>query len=413
MMDGRRLVLGIARDISERKRSEREKNELEAQLRQAQKMEAIGQLAGGVAHDFNNMLGAVLGCNDLIQMKFSAAHPDMARYTGRIREAGKSMAQLTAKLLAFARKGKFEAAVVDVNEIIQEAVRLLEHSIDKRIAILLTLSDRPACILCDKTQIQNALLNLAVNARDAMPAGGTLRFDTAEASIDAATDAFGGIVIPPGRYVRITVSDTGSGMDENVKSKLFEPFFTTKELGRGTGLGLASVYGTVKGHNGYICVDSSPGKGSVFTLHFPLREAPSPATPAAFPLMRQGTGTVLVVDDEELVRSVTAEMLSDAGCSVMTAGDGEEAVKRYRVHAREVDLIVLDLIMPKLHGYECFMEMKKINPDVKVIVTSGFAMDGGAEKAIEQGALGFIQKPFELGMFTKAIIDALEGRPLR
>ena len=410
---GKNLVLGIARNITERKRAEREKNELEAQLRQSQKMEAIGQLAGGVAHDFNNMLAAVLGFNDLIRMKFAAEHPDLGKYTGRIQDAGKSMAGLTAKLLAFARKGKFEMSVVDVNEIIGEVVKLLEHSIDKRITIVLKLSEEPPFILCDKTQLQNALLNLAVNARDAMPEGGTLRFCSTVVSIDAATGAFSGYVIAPGCYVRIEVSDTVTGMDDTVKSKLFEPFFTTKELGKGTGLGLASVYGTVKGHSGYIEVESSVGKGATFTMHFPLRQTPLPAAPAASITRREGKGGVLVVDDEELVRGMTDEILSDMGCTVFTAGDGEEALERYRSHGQEIDLVILDLVMPKLHGYECFMKLKKINPSVKVLITSGYAVDGEAKKALDEGALGFMQKPFELGQFTKIVVCALEGKSMK
>jgi signal transduction histidine kinase/CheY-like chemotaxis protein len=385
---------------------------IEEHLRQAQKMDAIGQLAGGVAHDFNNMLGAILAVNDLMRMKFSDKHPDLKRYTDRIKDAGHSMAQLTAKLLAFARKGKLEMAVFDANDIIQEVIKLLKHSIDKRIAIHEALCTRPAFILCDKAQIQNALLNLALNARDAMPNGGTLKIISDIVAIDPVTGRFHGYVIPPGRYVLLAVSDTGTGMDDAVKAKLFEPFFTTKEMGQGTGLGLASVYGTVKGHGGYIHVDSAAGKGSVFTIHFPLREAPEPARKTTPSPLHQGKGCVLIVDDEELVRSTAAEILSDIGYSVATAGDGEEAVRYYGKHAKEVDLVVLDLIMPKLHGYECFMELKKNNPQVKVIIMSGYALEGEAKKAIDQGALGFVQKPYELGVFTKAIADALEGKPI-
>jgi len=407
------LVLGIVRDITERKRSEMEKSELEAQLRHAHKMEAIGQLAGGVAHDFNNMLAAVLGFADLIKQKYAAVGPDLVKYVGRIQDAAKNMANLTAKLLAFARKGKLEMTVVSINDLIQDVIRLLEHTIDKKIQIVQRLCDGNPALFCDRTQVQNALLNLAVNARDAMPEGGALTFTTDTVEFDGAAGDMSSFPIAPGRYVSVVVSDTGVGIDDAIKTKIFEPFFTTKEMGKGTGLGLASVYGTVKGHSGYIEVDSQAGKGASFRIYFPLSEMPSPMPLSALPMVKMGKGAVLLVDDEELLRQMSEQMLSDIGYTVHTACNGEEAVAFYREHFQTIDVVILDLIMPKLGGYECFKELKKINPRVKALVTSGYAMNGQAQKTIDEGALGFLQKPFDLAVFSKAIVDVLDGRRIQ
>jgi CheY-like chemotaxis protein len=261
--------------------------------------------------------------------------------------------------------------------------------------------------------VQNALLNLAVNARDAMPEGGALTFTTDTVEFDGAAGDMSSFPIAPGRYVSVVVSDTGVGIDDAIKTKIFEPFFTTKEMGKGTGLGLASVYGTVKGHSGYIEVDSQAGKGASFRIYFPLSEMPSPMPLSALPMVKMGKGAVLLVDDEELLRQMSEQMLSDIGYTVHTACNGEEAVAFYREHFQTIDVVILDLIMPKLGGYECFKELKKINPRVKALVTSGYAMNGQAQKTIDEGALGFLQKPFDLAVFSKAIVDVLDGRRIQ
>jgi PAS domain S-box-containing protein len=405
----KRLVLGITRDITERKRAELEKTELEAQLRHAHKMEAIGQLAGGVAHDFNNMLAAVMGFADLIKRRFGTAGPELSKYIGRIQDASKNMADLTAKLLAFARKGKLEMTSVPVNDIIVEVIRLLEHTIDKRIRIVQNLRGAPA-IYCDKTQMQNALVNLAVNARDAMPDGGELTFATDAVEFTGETGPFSSFAVTPGRYVSIRVTDTGIGMDEAIKSHIFEPFFTTKEMGKGTGLGLASVYGTVKGHSGYIEVESAVGKGTSFQLYFPLSEEQSLKPAELSQIVSAGKGTVLVVDDEELLRLMSEEMLTQIGYTVHSARDGKEAVEYYLNHFQHIDLVILDLIMPILGGYECFKQMKNINPGIKALVSSGFSMHGEASKCIDEGALGILHKPYNWALLSKFVAEAMGGR---
>jgi PAS domain S-box-containing protein len=403
----KKLVLGIARDVSERKRSEGEKSQLEAQLRQAQKMEAIGLLAGGIAHDFNNMLGAIVGYADMLKLKHDKSNPDVAKSATRILEASRNMADLTTKLLAFARRGKYEILPVDVRDVVLDVVKLVEHTFDKRIKIAKNFKAPASMVMGDRAQLQNAVLNLAVNARDAMPDGGKLTFATdIFVFTDAHTKSYPYAIVP-GRYVLLSVADTGIGMDETVKNRLFEPFFTTKEKGKGTGLGLASVYGTVKSHNGYIEVDSEAGKGATFRIYLPLVDAPSQAKPEDRAAVQKGRGTILVVDDEELVREMCQEILTDMGYTVTVSKDGEDAARYYREHFRTIDLVVIDLIMPRLGGRECFHKIKKINPAIRAIIMSGYALDGEAKQIIDEGALGYIQKPFDVTSFSKAVKDAM------
>ena len=275
----KRIVLGLARDISERKRAEGEKIQLEAQLRQAQKMEAIGQLAGGIAHDFNNMLGAIVGYTDTLKFKFGSSNAALDKYAGRILDASTIMTDLTSKLLAFARKGKYEMAVINIHDTIQDVIKLIEHTFDRRIRIIQQLAAGTATVLGDRTQLQNAILNLAVNARDAMPDGGNLTFATSVRTISPQDASAYPYKVAPGPYLELSVIDTGIGMDEAVKARIFEPFFTTKEKGKGTGLGLASVYGTIKSHNGHIEMETAPGKGTSFHAFLPIVEKPQEEKP--------------------------------------------------------------------------------------------------------------------------------------
>jgi PAS domain S-box-containing protein len=388
-------------------RSEGEKSQLEAQLQQAQKMEAIGQLAGGIAHDFNNMLGAIVGYADTLKLKFGDGNATLDKYVGRILDAAKIMADLTAKLLAFARKGKYEMAVINIHDTIQDVIKLIEHTFDRRIRIIQQLAASPSTVIGDPTQLENAILNLAVNARDAMPDGGDLTFATEVRDISRQEAAGYPYTVSPGPYLKLSVSDTGIGMDDSVKARIFEPFFTTKEKGKGTGLGLASVYGTIKSHNGHIEVETKPGAGTSFYTYLPLVDKPQQEKPIHSAGIYRGHGTVMLVDDEELVRDMAAEMLADMGYSVIACKDGEEAVEKYRANSRDINLVILDLIMPKGGGVVCLKNLQRINPMVKVVITSGYALDEEAKKIVDAGALAFLQKPFDTAALSRTVKKAL------
>jgi len=298
---------------------------------------------------------------------------------------------------------------VDVHKVIGEVVALLEHSIDKQIEIRQLLEARQHRVLGDLTQIQNALINLAINARDAMPDGGTLTFRTSvvELAADPAEPE-----VRAGRYLQVCVSDTGTGMDAETLSHVFEPFFTTKEQGKGTGLGLAAVHGVVKNHRGTISVQSTPETGTTFRACLPLLEEAEPEeTPSSVLPPRQGEANLLVVDDEAFVRELATDQLSSLGYRVTTCCDGEEAVAYYRGAWEEVDLVVLDMIMPRMGGRETFLALRRINPRVRILLVSGHSLDGEAQRILDEGGLGFVQKPFDRTQLARAVGKALMVTP--
>lgn len=374
-------MIGTIQDVTERR-------ELEDRLRQMAKMDAIGQLAGGVAHDFNNQLAGIMGYAEMMRRDLSGTAREQA---DRIVTACERAAGLTRQLLAFARKGRFQRIVVDMHQEIAGTAAMLARSIDPRIRIVQELADGKVAVRGDPSQLQNALLNLALNARDAMPAGGQITFRTARTRL-RPDEAAG---LPAGDYVRIEVVDTGCGMDDAVKAHLFEPFFTTKEPGKGTGMGLAAVYGTVRTHGGSIAVDSAPGAGSCFRILLPAAaEAPAEAGPAAAPPRPVAGLRVMVVDDEPLMRDVLAQMLRAEGCVVVACAQGDEALQHFRQHWRELALVILDMQMPGMNGRDCFRAMRSIHPGVRVLMASGFGEDGEVQGALADGLSGFIRKPF-------------------
>lgn len=405
---GKKLVLGVARDVTERRSAQQEKERLEDRLRQSQKLEAIGQLAGGVAHDFNNVLGAISGYAQMMR-NVTRDNPKLAKYAETILSAAERAADLTAKLLAFARKGKFEITTVDLHEAIDDTIKILEHALDKRIEVVQQLNAAPPTVLGDRSQIQNIVLNLAVNARDAMPEGGTLTLTTELTHLDDPGPHAAPEAIAPGVYVKLTVTDTGGGIPEAIRERIFEPFFTTKEPGRGTGLGLASVYGIVKSHSGHIDVHSTPRKGTTFEVYLPSTKKPVTRDNAGNSEAKtgRGSGRILVVDDEDFMRNLSADLLENLGYTVQTCADGEEAIGVYRKNHERIDVVLLDLIMPRLGGLECFARLKEIDPEVKVIVSSGYAVDEEAERVLAAGVAGFVKKPFGLSELARSVAEAL------
>ncbi|MFA6223665.1 MAG: PAS domain S-box protein [Desulfomonilaceae bacterium] len=368
---------------------------LQEQLFQAQKMETIGILAGGISHDFNNLLQPIMGYTELLMMGKKQGDPELDGLQ-KIYEAGKRGADLIKGLMIFSRRIQPEFGPVDLNHEIDQVRQLLSQTIPKTIRIDLRLSDDLNTVQADPSQIVQVLMNLGVNARDAMPDGGELTIETANIQLDKEY-CNSHLEAKPGSYVLLTVSDTGKGMDEETLSHIFEPFFTTKEKGKGTGLGLATVYGIVKKHDGHIICYSEPGTGTTFTIYFPSikteKDSDTPTDETAIP---GGTETVLIVDDEEDLRILGTTLLNRFGYQVITAGNGKEAVEVYLREKERIALIVLDLIMPVMDGRQCLAEILRINPKAKVIITSGYSEWGPADGVMAAGAKGFVEKPYNM-----------------
>jgi len=398
------------RDITRQKQAEEERDNLEEQLRQAQKMEAVGQLAGGIAHDFNNILTAVMGNAEMLKMDLPA-ESKQETFTDEIIRGAARAAALTRQLLAFARKGKRQVTPVDIHNIVHQTVKMLTHSIDRRIEIHLELHASESTVMGDPAQLQNALLNLGVNARDAMGDGGTLTYATGDVTLSKTECDKHPYELTPGNFLEIRITNTGIGMDRQTQERIFEPFFTTKEVGKGTGLGLAGVYGCVRSHDGSVSVSSQPGRGTTFTILLPLADTGASATERTVSADEpvRGTGHVLIVDDEESVRSFVRTSLQNLGYTVSVCPDGAAGADYYREHHREIDLVILDLIMPRMSGQDAFGEMKRINPDVRVLLSAGFSHTQATRQMLDEGALGLLNKPFQITELAQAIAEHIQN----
>ncbi len=393
-------VVSVIRDITESKR-------LEAQLQQAQKMEAIGTLAGGIAHDFNNVLMAIQGRASLLSLHTDHDHPHFEHLSG-IEDMVQRGAELTKQLLGFARGGKYEVKATDLNKLVQKSCEMFGRT-KKEIKMHEKHRKELWPVEIDRGQIGQVLLNLYVNAWQAMPDGGDLYVETGNVMLDESyTKPFG---VSPGNYVKISVTDTGIGMDKATQQRIFDPFFTTKEIGRGTGLGLASAYGIISNHGGIINVYSEKGKGTTFNIYLPAsrKEVTTREKRVAEDVLK-GTGRILLVDDEDAIVDVGEEMLKEMGYSVLVARSGKEGVDVYTKHKEEIDLVILDMIMPDIGGGKAYDRMKEENPDVKVILSSGYSVDGQATEILERGCDAFIQKPFNIKEMSGKIREILEKK---
>src|SRR5512133_161669 len=378
---------------------------MEEQIRQTQKMDVVGQLAGGVAHDFNNMLTAILGSAELM-VKYVKGDPVAMKLLANIQKAASRSAELTGQLLAFSRKGQKHMVHVQMDTSIREVISLLERTIDKNITLETRLIANKTGVIGDPALLQNALLNLGVNARDAMPAGGVVTFATANVELDPGYCESSPFDITPGPYIEISVSDTGTGMTKDIIQHMFEPFYTTKEVGKGTGLGLAAVYGTITGHHGCINIYSEPGLGTVFKLYLPLSSKKKMEDTSRDELIR-GSGGVLLVDDEEILRAVGKLFLEELGYRVYLAEDGEQALEMYGREREHISLVMLDVVMPVMGGKEALIRLKESYPDIRILICSGFNQEGSLEELKRLGAQGFLNKPYILNELSRAVAEAI------
>jgi two-component system cell cycle sensor histidine kinase/response regulator CckA len=393
-------VLVVCQDVTERKT-------LETQLVRAQKMEAVGQLAGGIAHDFNNILTAMIGYGHLLKMKMGKDDP-LRNYADQILSLAQKAAALTHGLLAFSRERIMNPKPVALNEVIRSVEKLLRRIIGEDIELKIVLGEENLIVMADSVQLEQVLMNLATNARDAMPDGGLLNIETRVVEIDEnfiKRHGYGS----KGKYALMSVTDTGIGMDERTRERIFEPFFTTKEVGKGTGLGLSMVYGIIKQHEGYINVYSELGKGTAFNVYLPLvNRKVEEATPDVMPSPARGTETLLLAEDDAEVRGLTKNLLEDSGYKVIEAVDGEDAVKRFKENKDKVQLLLVDVIMPKKNGREAYIEIHKMRPDIKALFISGYTADVIRTKGVIEEGFEFILKPVSPMVLLAKVREVLD-----
>ncbi len=397
---------GIARDVTERLKAEKERKQLEAQLQQAQKMETIGTLAGGIAHDFNNLLQGIQGRVSLMLMGTASSHSHFEHLNGIV-DYVEGGANLTRQLLGFARGGKYEVKTTDLNELIKNQNQMFGRT-KKEITIRGKYEENLWSTEVDRRQIEQVLMNLYVNALQAMPGGGDLYIQTENIIIDE--NYIKPFMIKPGKYIKTSVTDTGVGMDKATQQRIFDPFFTTKGMGRGTGLGLASVYGIVKNHDGFINVYSEKGEGTTFNFYLPTSEEEIVDDKELAEDILKGSETVLLVDDEDMIIDVGKPILEQMGYNVLTATGGKEALDIYEKNKQEIGIVILDMIMPGVGGGDAYDRLKELNPDIKVLLSSGYSVNGLATKILERGCDGFIQKPFNVMGLSRKIRGILDKK---
>ncbi|MDZ7290530.1 MAG: response regulator [candidate division KSB1 bacterium] len=402
-------VVLVFRDISERKRAEEKLQQQEQQLRQSQKMEAMGKLAGGVAHDFNNMLTAIIGMTELAMLELHRDHP-VRKELKEIKQLADRATLLTRQLLTFARQQIIAPVVLNLNDLLLNLDKMLRRLIGEDIELVLLPSADPGLVKVDSGQIEQVIVNLAINARDAMPQGGTLTLETSNVTVDQK-NGNQHPVAKPGDYVMLVVRDTGIGMTEETKSHLFEPFFSTKEVGKGTGLGLATCYGIIQQNNGHIAIESETGQGTTVRIYLP-RVTGTTAVLSELeksPALPQGTETVLLVEDEPTVREVAARVLREQGYHVLMAANGDEALQLAKAHPQEtIHLLVTDVVMPRLSGKVVADQLKVIRPDMKVLFISGYSDETTFRHGTADASLAFLQKPFSPAVLAHKVREVLD-----
>jgi two-component system, cell cycle sensor histidine kinase and response regulator CckA len=394
---------GIARDITDRKAAEKSRQALEEQLQQAQRLESLGTLAGGIAHDFNNLLMGIGGRTALMLSELAVTHPHYAQLRS-IEEYVASAANLTTRLLGFARGGKYEVRPVDLNMLVEKSIEMFGRT-KKEISIATALQSDLWPIEADTSQIEQVLLNLLVNAGQAMAGGGFITIATSRMVLAERDVGFYGIA--PGNYVQLTISDTGEGIDDETMQKIFDPFFTTKAIGHGTGLGLAMVYGIIRNHAGGISVKSALHKGTIFTIFLPATDKKVTPDIRTTATVQKGSETLLLVDDEPMIIEIGQEILTLLGYKVLTAASGREALEVYSANRHRIDLVILDMIMPQMGGGELYDRLKQIHPAVRVLLCSGYSIDGQAREILNRGCKGFIQKPFNVSQLSVKVRETL------
>lgn len=405
-LDGTPHILSITRDITQRKRSEEERTRLELQLFQAQKMEAIGTLAAGIAHDFNNILTALVGYTALLKMQIKGA--TLHIYVDHILSASHKATDLVQNLMAFSKQQTISIKPTSLHSVIKGTEKLLKRLITEDIAIRTLLAAEDITIMADATQIDQILFNLVTNARDAMPQGGTLTIETKAMELGDQFQCIHGYG-KPGRYALLCISDTGVGIDTTTREKIFDPFFTTKEVGKRTGLGLSTVYGIVKQHNGYITVYSEPNRGTIFHIYFPVAVKIGKEENLAPAPIKGGNETILIAKDNEEVRGLMSKVLMEYGYRTVEAIDGADAIVRFK-KVTKIDLLILDSIMPNKNGWETYNEIHKIKSGIRVIFTSGYTRDVFLDKGIEDKKFHFLQKPITPDALLQEVRNVLDER---
>jgi PAS domain S-box-containing protein len=391
---------GTFQDITEQRK-------LEQQFFQSQKMESLGFLAGGIAHDFNNLLGGILGYASFMKLDIQEDNP-LFEYLGIIEKSARRASALTAQLLTFARGGTYNIRPIKLNDIVIETCKIIRRTFDRSIEIVTKLCEKNKTVKGDTGQLLQVIMNLCLNARDSMQQGGKLIIETA---VETLTEEY--IENHPeakkGLYVSLSITDTGTGMNEKIKQRIFEPFFTTKETGKGTGLGLAMVYGVVKNHKGYIDVHSEPGKGSIFKIYLPIsNDGIAKEMLINKNLQRGNNELILLVDDEKDVLSIGKTILERYDYRILTAGNGKEAIEVYKKHKDNIHLVIFDMIMPKMGGDELFLQLKEINPEVRTILASGYSKNGRAQSILDNGVMEFIQKPYQMQELLSTVRNVLK-----
>jgi signal transduction histidine kinase/ActR/RegA family two-component response regulator len=394
-------TLSIGEDVTEHLR-------LEEQYRQAQKMEAVGRLAGGIAHDFNNLLTAILGFSELTMARLAKDDPTRGELQ-EVLKAGHRAAALTRQMLAFSRRQVMQPRLIDLNERVTDLLKMLKRLIGEDVELVPRLAPGLGLVMADPGQIEQVVMNLAVNSRDAMPEGGQLILETRD--VEPGDELFKGYAASaPGRFVMLAVIDTGTAMSDEVKTHLFEPFFTTKEVGKGTGLGLATVYGIVKQSGGHITVESEKGKGTAFRIYLPRADGERESrTGIAVPRMRTGTETILLVEDEEAVRKLAAAVLGKSGYGVFEAANGAEGLEVIARHPGKIDLAITDVVMPVMSGHEFSRRLAEASPATRVIFMSGYS-DTAVHQLAVSTEIPFLQKPFTSAQLLQKTQEVLESK---